>query len=80
MFDLPKYGGIPLKNDVQSCTHSSFPRRHYTKYDRAIIDTKLQAAGNEDQIHSRPRREKKDGRVLSLAWMKRRCKPARELD
>jgi len=63
------------ENDVQSCIHSSFPRRHNTKCDRAIIDTKLQAAGNVDQIHSRPRREKKDGRVLSLAWMKHRWKP-----
>ena len=68
------------KWSVGSHTHSSCPRRHCKRYDRAINDISLRAAENEDQIHSCPRREKKDGRVLSLAWMKPRWKPAWELD
>jgi len=74
-FELLKYGSSTLKWSVGSHTHSSCPRRHCTRYDRAINDISLRAAENEDQIHSRPRREKKDGRVLSLAWMKPRWKP-----
>ena len=62
----------PAENEIQSHTHSSCPRRHCTKCDRAIIDVSLQVAENEDQIHSCPTREKEDGRVLSLAWMKPR--------
>ena len=46
--------------------------RHCSKYDRAFIDISLQAAEIEDQNRSCPRREKKDGRVLSLASMKPR--------
>ena len=67
MFELLKYGGSPLKMKFQS--HSW---RDCTKYDRAIIVITLQAAENEDQIHSCPMREKKDASVLSLAWMKPR--------
>ena len=55
----------------------SYSWRDCTKYDRTIIVTAMQAAENEDQIHSCPMREKKDVRVLSLAWMMPRWKPAR---
>ena len=72
MFDLPKYGGSLLKMKLKATLDSSCPRRYCTEYDRAIIDITLHAAENEDQNHSCPRREKKDGRVLSLAWMKPR--------
>jgi len=65
MFELLKYGGNPLKLKFR-VTHS------VTKYDRAVIAISLQAAENEDQIHSCPMQEKKDVRVLSLAWMKPR--------
>jgi len=71
-YELPKHGGSLLKMKLRVTLNSSCPRRHYTKYDRAIIDTKLQVAGNEDQNHSCPMQEKEDERVLSLAWMKRR--------
>ena len=80
MFDLPKYGGSLLKMKLRATLDSSCPRRYCTEYDRAIIDITLHAAENEDQNHSCPMREKEDGRVLSLAWMKPRWKPARELD
>ena len=78
-FEPLKYGSSTLKWSVGSHTHSSCPRRHCTRYDRAINDISLRAAENEDQNHNCPRREMNDGRVSSLAWMMPRWKPAREL-
>ena len=72
MFELLKYGGSPLKMKFIVTITALVPGVTIQNMTRAIDDVSLQAAENEDQIRSCPRREKKDGRVLSLVWMKSR--------
>jgi len=72
MFQLLKCDGNPLKMKFRVTPTVLVPGVTIQNVTRAIDAVSLQAAENEDQSHSCPRQEKKDGRVLSLVWMKSR--------